>query len=149
MPSRSKSSDILSAFLYAQLENMELITRTRRKIYDRYAALLRPLADRGLLQLPTIPQHCESNYHMFYILLEDMDTRSRLIEHLKQDGILAVFHYVPLHSSPVGKKMGYRKEMLPLTEHLSERLLRLPMYYELTEQDVEEVTESISRFFEC
>ena len=142
-------SDILSAFLYAQLENMGLITQARRKIYDRYAALLRPLADRGLLRLPTIPQHCEQNYHMFYVLLEDIDTRTRLIEHLKQDGILAVFHYVPLHSSPVGRKMGYVKEMLPITENLSERLLRLPMYYELTAHDVEEVAKSIARFFGC
>ena len=84
---------------------------------------------------------------MFYILLEDLDTRSRLIEHLKQDDILAVFHYVPLHSSPVGLKMGYDKKMLPVTEDLSERLLRLPMYFELTESEVNEVAASIARFY--
>jgi dTDP-4-amino-4,6-dideoxygalactose transaminase len=142
-------SDILSAFLFAQFEKMELITEKRRTIYELYTSLLQPLADHGLLQMPTIPQYCETNYHMFYVLLEDIDTRTRLIEHLRKDGILAVFHYVPLHSSPVGQKMGYRKEMLPITENLSERLLRLPMYYELADNDVRNVVSSITRYFGC
>lgn len=141
-------SDILSAFLYAQLENMGAITEARGAAYDMYEASLRPLADRGLLRLPHIPPHCETNYHMFYILLEDLDTRSRLIAHLGADGIQAPFHYVPLHSSPVGMRMGYRDGMLPVTENISERLLRLPLYYDLSEEDVQRVSRSIFRFFD-
>lgn len=140
-------ADILCAFLYAQFENMEEITRKRRTIYDRYLTLLTPLVDRGLLTLPTIPRHCRHNYHMFYILLTDLETRTNLIGHLKRKGILAVFHYVPLHTSPVGKNMGYREGMLPVTESLSERLLRLPMYYELGEEDIVQVTDCVAEFF--
>ncbi len=140
-------SDMLCAFLYAQLENMEEITRKRRNIYDRYRTLLTPLADRGLLTLPTIPRHCRHNYHMFYILLADLETRTNLIDHLKREGILAVFHYVPLHTSPVGKHMGYREGMLPMTESLSERVLRLPIYYELGEEDIVQVTDCVAEFF--
>jgi len=140
-------SDLIAAFLYAQLENIERITSKRQSIYDQYTERLQSLVEQGFIQFPTIPQHCQTNYHMFYILLEDLDTRSRLIEHLKRDKILAVFHYVPLHSSPVGQKLGYREGMLPVTENISERLLRLPMYYELSTEEIDKVTESIDRFF--
>lgn len=140
-------SDILAAFLFAQLENMDLISERRAKIYKLYEEQLRPLADRGLITMPTIPPSCKSNYHMFYILLNSLDDRSRLIEHLKAHGILAVFHYIPLHSSPMGMALGYREGMLPVTERLSERLLRLPMYYDMQESDVSVVTAEIFRFF--
>lgn len=140
-------SDMLAAFLYAQFENMDAITDKRRAIYDGYTENLGALADEGLITLPTIPPHCTSNYHMFYVLLNDLETRGKLIEHLKKDGILAVFHYVPLHTSPVGQTMGYGDGMLPVTEDLSERLLRLPMYFDMTEEDVSGVSVSIQRFF--
>lgn len=140
-------SDLIAAFLYAQLENMDLITDKRQNIYDQYTERLQPLAEQGVFQLPSIPQHCQTNYHMFYILLKDLDTRSQLIEYLKRDKIQAVFHYVPLHSSPVGQKLGYREGMFPVTENISERLLRLPMYYELTTEEIDNVTESINRFY--
>lgn len=140
-------SDIQSAYLYAQLENMDAITDKRRNLYNAYAARLKPLADRGLLTLPTVPEHCETNFHMFHILVEDLDTRSRLIDHLKRDGILAVFHYVPLHSSPAGAILGTAKAELPVTEDISERLLRLPMFYALTEDEVAVITESIFRYY--
>ena len=84
---------------------------------------------------------------MFYILLNSLAERTRLIEHLKADGILAVFHYVPLHTSPMGRAMGYREGMLPVTERLSERLLRLPMYYEMLQSDVMSVITQIFDFF--
>ena len=106
-------SDLLAAFLYGQLENMESITKKRAEIYNLYFEHLKPLADRGVLQLPMIPDNCASNFHMFYIVLEDLEKRSALIEHLKQKGILSVFHYVPLHLSPVGKKLGYKEGDLP------------------------------------
>jgi dTDP-4-amino-4,6-dideoxygalactose transaminase len=137
----------LAAFLYAQLENMDIITRKRQEIYRRYEATLRPLANRGLVALPVIPPECESNYHMFYIVLNSFDERTRLIEHLKTQGILALFHYVPLHTSPMGTAMGYRAGMLPVTETVSERLLRLPMFYEMQESEVESVVSEIFRFF--
>lgn len=140
-------SDILAAFLYAQLENMDVITRKRQQIFRLYEERLRPLEMQGLFTLPIIPPDCESNYHMFYIVLNSFDERTRLIEHLKTQGILALFHYVPLHTSPMGTAMGYRAGMLPVTETVSERLLRLPMYYEMHASEIELVVDEICRFF--
>lgn len=140
-------SDILAAFLYAQLEELEEITLKRRKLFELYYKLLQPLVGRGLVMLPTIPETCESNYHMFYILLADYRTRTALIEHLNTKGILAVFHYIPLHTSPVGESMGFRRGMLPITEELSERLLRLPFYFELSDDKVRLVVKEIFSFF--
>ena len=141
-------SDILAAFLYAQLENMDIITKKRKSIYHHYESRLSLLANRGLMRLPTIPPECESNYHMFYIILNSLKERTELIQYLKTRSILAVFHYVPLHTSPKGIAMGYRPGMLPVTEDISERVLRLPMYYEMEGDDVDCVVEEISRFFE-
>jgi len=140
-------SDILAAFLYAQLENMDLITTRRKAIYEDYLNGLRPLAERGVLTLPTIPDTCVSNYHMFYVLLQDQSSRMALIRHLKDRGILAVFHYVPLHTSPMGEQLGYKAGSLPVTEDLSERLLRLPFYYDLHEEDIATVIQEICAFF--
>ena len=99
-------SELSCAFLWAQLEQMEAITRRRREIHERYQAALQPLETKGLLRLPRVPDPCSINYHMFYVLLPDTATRTGLIEHLKERGILAVFHYVPLHLSPVGRRRG-------------------------------------------
>lgn len=140
-------SDILAAFLYAQLENMDVITNKRRAIYQRYQAQLRPLAERGLIGLPSVPPECESNYHMFYVMLNSLGERTALIDHLKAQSILAVFHYVPLHTSPMGLAMGYRSGMLPVTESVSERLLRLPMYYEMEEIEIDTVVSELLKFF--
>lgn len=140
-------ADILAAFLYGQLERMAEISRLRQRIYETYVAALQPLAERGLLILPTIPAACSSNYHMFYALAADLQTRTALIEHLKGAGILAVFHYVPLHTSPVGAALGYRPGMLPVTESLSERVLRLPLYPALTAADLTSVVSAIFSFY--
>jgi dTDP-4-amino-4,6-dideoxygalactose transaminase len=140
-------SDILAAFLYAQLEQMDVITRRRRAIYEQYATALQPLAERGLLVLPTIPAECGSNYHMFYTLVADLRTRTELLEHLKGQGILATFHYVPLHTSTVGLSMGYRPGMLPVTESVSERLVRLPFYPDLGPADLRSIFTAIFSFF--
>ena len=139
--------ELLAAFLYAQLENMERISGRRQAVYTRYRDGLMPLEQRGDIRLPVIPDGCTTNYHMFYILLESEPVRAALIEHLKKQGILAVFHYVPLHTSPMGLTMGYRKGMLPVTEDVSERVLRLPMYFDLTDTQVDEVTSAIWNFF--
>jgi len=142
-------SEIVCAFLYAQLEMLDSIAERREAIYKRYRMLLKPLEVQGLLSLPHIPEDCKSNYHMFYILLPDMETRDALMAYLKQHDILAVFHYIPLHSSPMGKKFGYAEGDLPITEQLSGQLLRLPFYYEMTEEEqvfvVKQITEGLGK----
>jgi dTDP-4-amino-4,6-dideoxygalactose transaminase len=140
-------SDMLAAFLVGQLEHMEKITEKRRLICNQYHDILAPLAERGLLRLPIVPQYCTTNYHMYYILTSNIEERTALIAHLGQAGILAVFHYVPLHSSPYGQSLGGRSGALPITEEMSARLLRLPLYYDMTEADVTAVGESILDFY--
>ena len=140
-------SDMLAAFLLGQLENMEKITIRRGEIFHRYAAGLAPLASKGLIRAPVVPQHCATNHHMFYLLAADLDERTAMIAHLREAGILAVFHYVPLHSSPFAKSLGLRKISLPVTDDTSTRLLRLPMYYGLTNSQVDCVCDSILEFY--
>jgi len=140
-------SDMLAAFLYAQLENMRKITEKRRRIFDLYHELLEPVASRGILHLPHIPDNCTSNHHMFYVITQDDSTQQELLAHLKNNGILAVFHYVPLHTSPMGLSLGYRPGMLPITESISGRLIRLPYYFELTDENIREIVREIRNFF--
>jgi dTDP-4-amino-4,6-dideoxygalactose transaminase len=140
-------SDMLAAFLVGQIENMEKITRRRGEIFDRYVAILAPLVERGLIRIPVVPPHCSTNYHMFYVLTADIEERTALIEHLGAAGILAVFHYVPLHSSPFAQSLGVPQTHLPRTEELSARLLRLPMYFDLTDWEVEEVASMVLDFY--
>lgn len=140
-------SDMLAAFLLGQLEHMETITEKRRSIYQGYEALLTPLAERGLLRLPVIPQHCVSNYHMFHVRTADIRERDALIAHLKAKGILAVFHYVPLHSSPQGRTLAGGDSELPVTDATSASLLRLPMYYDMSEADVVDVAAAVCGFY--
>jgi dTDP-4-amino-4,6-dideoxygalactose transaminase len=140
-------SDMLAAFLLGQLEHMEKITDKRRSIYQGYEALLTPLAERGLLRLPTIPQHCVSNYHMFHVRTADIRERDELIAHLKAKGILAVFHYVPLHSAPRGRTLTGGGSELPVTDATSASLLRLPMYYDMSEADVADVAAAVCGFY--
>ena len=139
-------SEIVCAFLYAQLEMMDAISDRRREIHDYYYAGLSPLADEHLLRLPVTPEGCSTNYHLFFILLPDRDTRNGLLTHLKETGIRATFHYVPLHSSPMGRKFGYKESDLPLTEDLSARLLRLPFFNDLTEPEQSRVVDQITVF---
>jgi dTDP-4-amino-4,6-dideoxygalactose transaminase len=139
-------AEIACAFLQAQLELLDPILAKRREIHERYAELLAPLEKAGILRGPRVPAHCRQNYHMFYILLGDEKTREGLATHLRQQGIQAVSHYVPLHLSPMGRKWGYKEGSLPVTEDLSARLLRLPLYYDLTPADQEEVCRNIQQF---
>jgi dTDP-4-amino-4,6-dideoxygalactose transaminase len=139
-------SEICSAFLFAQLEMLDEIAQRRREIYQFYRHRLAPFEAEGLLRLPHIPDNRDSNYHMFYILLPDVALRDGLLQQLKHQGILAVFHYVPLHSSPMGKKLAAHSNPLPVTDDISQRLIRLPMYYELTEEDRLRVVESIAAY---
>lgn len=136
-------SDLLAAFLYAQLEHLDEITLNRKRIYYYYRESLLELEKKGKLRLPVIPDNCESNYHMFYILLSDEEKRNRLMQFLKDNGILAIFHYVPLHTSPIGRSFGYNLGDLPVTEKLSNCILRLPFYNTLSEEEAEYVVSKI------
>ena len=140
-------SGILAAFLLGQLERINKITRARQEISDFYQLNLGPLQERGYVQLPHVPQGCRTSYHLFYLLLESSEMQRRMLEHLRQEKIQAVFHYVPLHSSPMGQKFGYREGMLPVTESISARLVRLPMHMSLTSSQLRRITRSIYGFF--
>ena len=140
-------SDILAAALFGQLQHIEEITAQRKRVYDSYFAALEPLAKEGLVTLPTIPASCGPNYHMFYLLLGSLELRTALIGRLREAGVLAVFHYVPLHTSPMGSSLGYVEGMLPVTESISDRLLRLPIYPSLTADEIGVVVHAIYSFF--
>lgn len=140
-------SDLVAAFLYAQLEQADEISLQRQSIYERYASGLKPLADAGILRLPYSPPGCSHNAHMFYIVVKDEPTRSDLIAHLKANGIHSVFHYIPLHTSPMGLLFGGTPSSLPITEDLSERLIRLPCYYELNHEEQDRIISCIARYF--
>lgn len=128
-------SDILAAFLYAQLEKINEINNVRKKIYEYYLHEFSELENEEVVSLPKIPPECTSNYHMFCLLLKDEQERDSLIKHLKQKDIVSVFHYVPLHTSKMGRKLGYKEGDLPVTEGVSRRLLRLPVYNDLKTSD--------------
>ena len=140
-------SDMLAAFLLGQLENMELITSRRRAIYERYAAALVPLAAARRIGVPFAPPHCATNHHMFYVLTANLEERTALIAHLREAGILAVFHYVPLHSSPFAGSTGLPQAELPVTDRVSSCLVRLPMYYDLADHEVDLVTRRVTAFY--
>jgi dTDP-4-amino-4,6-dideoxygalactose transaminase len=140
-------SDILAAFLYAQLESSERITKKRRSIWERYDAGLRGRIDAHGVRLPHVPTHCEQSYHMYYLILPAHETRQALIDHLKRRGITGVFHYTPLHTSSMGQSFGGKPGDCPVTEQTSERLLRLPFFYDLEESDQLRVIDEIVSFF--
>lgn len=139
-------SDILAAFLYAQLESRDQIQATRRRIWEYYYNNLRDWAEENEVRLPVVPDHCENIYHMFYILLPSLEQRQALIAHLKSQSILAVFHYLPLHLSDMGQRFGGRPGECPVTEAVSDRLLRLPFYNSLTEDEQQRVVTAIREF---
>ena len=139
-------SDILAAFLYAQLENLEEIKKKRKEIFDFYFESLKKLEETGKLRLPITPSNCETNYHLFYVLLPSEEKRNSLIDKLKRAGIQAVFHYIPLHTSPMGARFGYREGDLPITESISGRLLRLPFYTGLTKEEQESIITALKKF---
>lgn len=140
-------SELVGAFLYAQLEQAEKIVKDRSRITDHYLRLLLPLEDRGIIRLPGLETGNNSNGHIFYIITQSIQERSRLIHYLKQNGVWAVFHYVPLHSSPAGIRYCRTAGDLHNTDELSGRVLRLPIYYEMREEDVEKVVDHISNFY--
>lgn len=140
-------SELNCAYLYAQIENPDIINNDRLKSWNTYYDLLKPLANKGCIELPSIPEGCTHNAHMFYIKAKDLTERTKLIAYLKENGISAVFHYIPLHSSPAGKQFGTFFGEDRYTTKESERLLRLPMYYGLKEEDIEKVAKIIKEFY--
>ncbi len=140
-------SELDAAFLLAQLEEADAITRQRLQIWQAYQERLAPLAAAGHLVLPTVPNNCRHNAQLAYVLIQDEPTRAALIGHLKERGISALFHYIPLHNAPMGRQAQPDFPALKQTEELADRLLRLPLYAELTNEDVATICDELQRFF--
>ncbi|GBC78108.1 dTDP-4-amino-4,6-dideoxygalactose transaminase [bacterium HR08] len=139
-------SDLLAAFLYAQLEVREQIQAKRRRIWEYYAEHLKEWAEAHGVRLPYVPPHCQQSYHLFYLLMPSLEERQALIAHLKARGILSVFHYQPLHLSAMGRRFGGHPGQCPVTEDVSDRLLRLPFYNAMTEEELAAVVSALKEF---
>lgn len=140
-------SDMNAAYLYAQLEIADEINEARLSLWNRYWENLEPLARAGKIELPTVPEGCVHNAHMFYIKAADLEERTAFLTHMKENGILSVFHYIPLHTSPAGQKFGRFHGEDRYTTAESERLARLPMYYGLKPEQVDEICDVIKKFY--
>jgi dTDP-4-amino-4,6-dideoxygalactose transaminase len=140
-------SELQSAYLWGQLENVELIKNNRLSSWSLYYELLKPLAEKNLFELPFIPEYSSNNAHIFYLKLKNIKQRTKFINYLKENGVYAVFHYIPLHSSIAGLKFGefIGKDQFTTTE--SERLVRLPMFYGLKKDEIEYISDIIKKFF--
>jgi dTDP-4-amino-4,6-dideoxygalactose transaminase len=141
-------SDILAAILYAQLENWQKIQVKRKEIWEYYNQNLTQWAEKNGIQVPFIPAYCDQAYHMYYLVLPNLETRQSLMAHLKEKGIITVFHYQPLHLSDMGRHFGGKAGDCPVTERMGDCLLRLPMHYSLTQQDLDDVIEALNEFTE-
>jgi dTDP-4-amino-4,6-dideoxygalactose transaminase len=139
-------SDLLAAFLYAQLEAREEIAAIRKRIWQRYAEALGSWAKENEVQLPWVPAECEQTHHMMYLVMPTLQARQALIEHLRERGILSVFHYQSLHLSPAGRGFGGKPGDCPVTEWVSDRLVRLPFFNDLAEPDQERVIQAVLEF---
>ena len=140
-------SEMNAAYLWAQLEQADKINQERLNNWKLYYELLKPVAEQGKIQLPCIPDECEHNGHMFYIKARDLEERTKLITYLKNNEVMAVFHYIPLHSSPAGKKLGVFSGKDVYTSVESEKLMRLPMYYGLGTEQVKHICKLICDFY--
>lgn len=140
-------SELNAAYLYAQLLEADRINNDRLASWNAYQAAFAPLARAGKLELPAIPEGCVHNAHMFWLKLHDLEERTAFIQHLKDNGVMAVFHYIPLHSAPAGRKFGVFAGEDVYTTKESERLVRLPLYYGLTEADRNQVIETVLSFW--
>lgn len=140
-------SDLNAAYLWAQLEMADDIQNDRMATWNFYNEALKPLADKELIEQPFIPKDCIHNAHMYYIKLPNLESRSDFIHYLREHGVMSVFHYIPLHSAPAGKKYGRFFGEDRYTTKESERLVRLPMYYQLSQADKEYVVKTIFDYF--
>lgn len=140
-------SDMNAAYLWAQLEQAQEITNARLARWEQYDMLLQPLKERGILELPTIPEGCVHNGHMYYAKARDLEERTRLLVFLKENGIWSVFHYIPLHTAPAGERFGVFHGEDVYTTKESERLFRLPMFYTLRESEVDYIVSKVKEFY--
>ena len=140
-------SDLNAAYLWAQLEQADNIQNYRMNVWNKYKAAFEPLEKAGKLRLPVIPANCVHNAHMFYVITKDLEERTAFIAHMKKNDILAVFHYIPLHSAPAGVKFGRFDGKDEITTPYSERLVRLPLYFGLTESDQQKVIDTVLEFY--
>ncbi len=140
-------SDMNAAYLWAQFESVEDIFNSRMNVWNTYYNALKPLEEKGLIELPFIPEHCTHNAHMFYLKCKDLEERTAFINFLKENDILSVFHYIPLHSAPAGVKYGRFHGEDKYTTKESERLVRLPLYYGLEPEKTEYIISKIKEFF--
>ncbi|MDO5138328.1 MAG: dTDP-4-amino-4,6-dideoxygalactose transaminase [Oscillospiraceae bacterium] len=140
-------SDILAALLCAQLERFDEIMNDRMHVWNTYQTSFKALEDEGLLVRPFIPDYAEHNAHCYYLILGSLQERNDLLDYLRTKGVGAVFHYIPLHSAPAGVAQGYKKEDLPLTEEYSGRLIRLPLFSNMSEADLSHIVNSVYSFF--
>lgn len=140
-------SDMNAAYLWAQLEMADVINDWRLRVWNRYYEALTPLAEAGKIELPTVPEDCVHNAHMFYIKAAEIEERTELEKFLKENGIWAVFHYIPLHSAPAGLKFGRFHGEDEYTTKESERLLRLPLYYGLKDEEVDYICSKVKEFY--
>jgi dTDP-4-amino-4,6-dideoxygalactose transaminase len=136
-------SEILAAWLYAQLESSARIQETRCRLWYRYQSELEQWAQKTGVRLPIVPRHCQQPFHMFYLLLPELRARQALMAHLRALGIMAVFHYQPLHTSEMGRRFGGRQGDCPVTEDVADRLLRLPLFFQLTEDEQSRVLDAV------
>jgi dTDP-4-amino-4,6-dideoxygalactose transaminase len=139
-------SDVLAAFLYGQLEMWQTIQAHRKRIWEYYDTCLREWTEQRGIRCPVVPAHCEQAYHMYYLLLPSLEQRQAFIAQLKSRGILSVFHYLPLHLSPMGRSFGGKPGDCPVTEQISDRLVRLPFYNDLKEADQAQVVSAVKEF---
>lgn len=142
-------SELNAAYLWAQLEVADKINEARLSVWKRYYDAFKPLVDSGKIELPVIPEGCIHNAHMFYIKCRDLEERTKFISFMKEHGISCVFHYIPLHSAPAGVKFGRFDGEDKFTTKESERLVRLPLWYGMTDADVENVMKSVKEFFKA
>ena len=140
-------SDMNAAYLWAQLQEADMINNNRLASWDKYYKAFEQLEQKGYVTRPVIPAECKHNAHMFYLKAENIDVRTKLISFLKENDILAVFHYVPLHSAPAGHKFGEFVGEDKYTTKESDRLLRLPMYYGLKDDEIERVIDAVNKFY--
>ena len=140
-------SDLNAAYLWAQLEVADKINKNRLETWNTYYAAFKSLADEGILSLPTIPENCVHNAHMFYIKCKSLEERQSFITYMKENGVICTFHYVPLHSAPAGLKFGRFNGEDVYTTAESDKLVRLPLYYNIDKSDVEQVIEKTLQFF--
>lgn len=141
-------SDLNAAYLWGQLQHADEMQNDRMTIWNRYYEAFRPLEEKGEVELPVIPENCTHNAHMFYLKCKDIQTRTAYIRHMKDNDILCVFHYVPLHSAPAGLKFGRFDGVDEYTTSESDRLVRLPLYFRLTDSDQKKVIEKTLEFFD-